>query len=100
MPDDNAKPQAEHNPFDKRGVVSCDEESWMQDRIRTAMRMAIAVHDSQRVHADERQFEDALDGIANGTAVEIVKTLGLETEGTNLDLRVNGDAHLLWEGDD
>lgn len=74
--------------------VTCDQEVWMQDRIRTAIRMSRAIDDARRVGADSRQVEDAIDGLVNGTAVEIINHLGLTTEGENLRLRGDRDDHL------
>lgn len=85
------------NPYTKSGVVTCDQEVWLQDRVRTAMRMASAIKDEQRVMADDRIVEDALDGVTNGTVVEIINILGLETEGVNLDLKNDRDRSIRHE---
>lgn len=79
---------------DERTTVTVDQEAWLQDRIYTAINMAIAIDAERGVGADERQAEDAIEGIVNGTAVEIVNTLNLTTEGENLRLRGDRDSHL------
>ncbi len=68
-----------------RQTVNCDRECWVKDRILTAMRMALAVKREQRVRADDDLTDCALEGIANGAAVEIIHTLGMEPEYVNLD---------------
>jgi len=65
-------------------TVNCDLECWVQARIRTAVRMALAVKSERFVRADDDILECALDGIVNGAAVEIIHTLGMEPEWVNL----------------
>jgi len=56
----------------------------VKDRIMTAIRMAASVRREAGVRADDAALQSALDGIANGTAVEIIRTLGMEPEFVNL----------------
>lgn len=79
-----------------RERVTADQEVWMKDRIHTAIEMGIQIEKQRSVGADERQVEDAIDGIVNGTAVEILNHLNLETEGANLRLRHRRDNHLQY----
>lgn len=94
----DSRDDSEDSPYTKNGIVTADEEVWIQDRIRTAIRMGMAVESERRVGADGRQVEDAIDGIVNGTAVEIINHLDVETEGANLRLRANRDSHLQTDG--
>ena len=68
----------------KREKVSCDQECWVKDRIRDAIRMATALRVNKGVRANEHAYNMALNGIIEGQAIEIIKTLGLEPEYTNL----------------
>jgi hypothetical protein len=65
-------------------IVDCDRECWVKDRIMTAIRMAASVRQEAGVRADDAALQSALDGIANGTAVEIIRTLGMEPAFVNL----------------
>lgn len=47
-------------------------------RIRTALRMGIMLRDAQKQSSDNVVLECALDGVVNGAAVEIIRSLGLE----------------------
>lgn len=71
----------ESNP---REVVGPDQEVWIRERILTAMKMALAIRNERRVEADTPAMSCALEGIANGTAVEIVGILGMEPSYENL----------------
>lgn len=68
----------------KHPVVTCDQECWVQDRIATAIRMAIDLHRARKVAADDPAFEYALAGVIEGTAIEVVRELGLEPCFVNL----------------
>lgn len=74
----------EANMSEPRKLVGCDQESWIKSRIQTAIRMALAVKREHHVRADDDLMDGALDGIANGTAVEIIHILGMEPEWINL----------------
>jgi hypothetical protein len=67
-----------------RATASCDQEVWVRERILTAIRMALAINAQLGVRADENISVSAIDGIANGAAVEIIRILNLEPEFTNL----------------
>jgi hypothetical protein len=67
-----------------RKKATCDQEAWVKDRIRTAVRLALAMHKEPMVLADQRTFVDAIDGIVNGTAIEILYMLGHEPSYINL----------------
>jgi len=64
--------------------VNCDEEACLKDRIYTAIRMALAVRAERKVSADDDSYSFGLDGIVNGTAKEILFTLGLEPSYVNI----------------
>lgn len=71
--------EATSNP---RPVVNCDNEVWIKEIVLTAMRMAVSIHTTNRGRAPLVQC--GFDGIANGAAVEIIHTLGMEPEYINL----------------
>lgn len=62
----------------KRKKVSCDQECWVKERIRDAIRMATALRENKGVQANEHAYNMALNGIVEGQSIEIIKTLGLE----------------------
>jgi hypothetical protein len=78
--------EAAQNAAPQRPVANCDQEAWVQDRILTAMKMAISLHKERRVGADLHALDYGLRGIAEGTAIEVIRTLGMEPEGVNLRL--------------
>ncbi len=65
-------------------AVGPDQECWVRDRIMTALRMALAISREKRVCADKTILDSALDGIANGAAVEVIGHLGLRPGYRNL----------------
>lgn len=65
-------------------VATCDQEVWVKQRILTAMRMAIALDANLQVGADTDLAESGIEGVANGCAVEVIRTLGMRPEYTNL----------------
>jgi len=70
--------------IETRRKITPDQEVWVKERIKAAIRMALALNEKVKVHADRRAFEYGLDGIAEGAAVEISQTLGLELPFANL----------------
>ena len=68
----------------ERRIANCDQEAWVQERIHTAMKMGIALWLAQRVGADKPSYEYGLRGIAEGAAIEVIRTLGMEPAGVNL----------------
>lgn len=56
----------------------------VKDRIQAAMALAAAVQQAQWCAADQHAVDCALEGIANGTAVEIISTLGWQPKFVNL----------------
>jgi hypothetical protein len=67
-----------------RRVVNADQEVWVAARIRAAIRMAIALSREAYVGADGPLFRQAVRGLAEGAAVEIIHTLDLEPSYVNL----------------
>lgn len=65
-------------------TVGPDEEVWVRQRIETALKMAIAAFRETKVRADSPTMASALDGIANGAAVEVIRCLGLQPGYVNL----------------
>ena len=72
------------NKRNDKNEMSCDQEVWVKQCILTAMRMAIRLDRETRVRADEHCRDAGLEGIANGAAVEIGFTLGIEPGFVNL----------------
>ena len=68
---------------DKKKVTP-DQESWIKERVKTAIQMALALDKSRKVHADHRTYEYGLDGIAEGVSLEIIRLLNLEPSFVNL----------------
>lgn len=88
-PKNQAEP-AQSAEWRERPLVNPDQESWVVDRILTAMRMALRSRDAKWVDADENILWSAMEGIANGAAIEIIDTLGMRTEFVNLR-RINNE---------
>ena len=65
-------------------TVGPDQEVWVRERIETAIRMGISAYRQTRVRADAPALSSAIDGIANGAAVEVIRTLGLTPGYVNL----------------
>ncbi len=64
--------------------VGCDQEIMVRSRIETGIRMGIAAYRATRVRADAPAMASAINGIANGVAVEVIQTLGLQPSYANL----------------
>jgi hypothetical protein len=64
--------------------VDCDREVWVMNSINAAIRMALAVKKECRVGADEQACQEAIRGIIEGTAIEIIRTLGMEPSYVNI----------------
>lgn len=75
-------PQA--NSQSVRKVATCDQEAWVKARIETAIKMGISARALKTCGADEVILNSAIEGIVNGASVEIIHTLGMEPEYTNL----------------
>jgi hypothetical protein len=65
-------------------TVGPDQESWVKQRIETAIQMGIAAYRATHVRADAPALSSAINGIANGVAVEVIRTLGLKPGYVNL----------------
>ena len=64
--------------------VSIDQEVWVKAQVKTAIRAALFLSWAQQVQADQGTIMCGIDGIANGAAVEIIRTLGMEPPFVNL----------------
>ncbi len=73
--------QAAYTPPPK---ANADQESWVKARIKTAVRAALFLSWAQEVRADQDIVMCGIDGIANGAAVEIIRTLGMDPSYVNL----------------
>ena len=65
-------------------IANCDQEAWVMSRIYSVIRMAGVLRDNRKVDADDPLYKSAIDGLVNGAAYEIVRTLGMEPEYTNI----------------
>ena len=81
---DNASAGQQQNFRKPRERVNADQEVWIKQQVLTAIRTARAVERACRVRADQPILDCAIDGIANGAAIEIIHTLDMEPEYTNL----------------
>ena len=61
-----------------------DQEAWVRTRISNAVRMGAALELQRGSAATDLPFKLALAGIIDGTAIEIIKTLGGEPCYVNL----------------
>ncbi|MCD6148981.1 hypothetical protein J7J18_06445 [bacterium] len=68
-------------------VVTSDQEVWVKERIRTAIQMAMSLKQARKVQADHYAYTYGLDGVIEGTALEIIHLLGLEPSYVNLRRR-------------
>lgn len=71
-------------PEPDRPVVNCDQEAWLLARLRTLVRMATVLQQERRVVADNLLQKYGFEGILQGTAIEIIHSLGLEPGYVNL----------------
>lgn len=102
----NSQHPADVAAANARPKATCDQEVWVKDRIKTAIEMALAVKKCARVGADEPLLTSATEGIVNGAAVEIIRTLGMQPEFKNLRdpsavvtmVQVGSSAFTPWTG--
>lgn len=67
-------------------LATADQESWVRETIRAAMRMAVALDRKTRVSRHDEGLRDyGYLGIANGAAVEIMCTMGHPPSYSNID---------------
>lgn len=71
--------------------ASPDQESWVRKRILAAINMGLAMRQQVQTGADEPAFLAGLNGIAQGAAVEVIHTLGMEPCYVNLPKSPTGD---------
>ena len=82
--DDQQEVAGQQEAADDRKVVGCDDEVHLQNQIRTAIRMAIAVTKEARVRADHDARDYGIDGIIEGAAREIILLLGMRPGYVNI----------------
>jgi hypothetical protein len=61
-----------------------DQEALLSQRLRTCLRMALVLRSAQKTGADATLLECAMDGLINGSVVEIARSLGFEPCFVNL----------------
>ena len=64
--------------------VTADQEAWLKKSLWTLVRLIKTCEDQRRVGADDTIVSHAIDGAVNGTAIEIIKTLGKSPSYANL----------------
>lgn len=73
--------QCTGNSCDPRQVVNCDREAWVKQSINSAIMLGIEIA-KQRTRFPV--FESSIEGVVNGTSIEIIRILGMEPEFVNL----------------
>lgn len=71
---ENVGQQAAQEP-----IAGADREVWVRNQVLTAMEMALALRAQRQVRADEDAFQGGMRGVAEGAAIEILRTLGFST---------------------
>lgn len=74
MPDGSIKECAKKT--DVNNVITPDQEVWIKCRIATAINIAYAAYKNSHCRADDGIAEGAINGVINGAAIEIIRTLG------------------------
>ena len=69
---------------DPRQVVGPDQEVWVRQRLYTMLQMAFDLQRGRSVAADDPAFQSGINGLINGTAVEVIHTLGMRPGYENL----------------
>jgi len=80
--DEEVKPDGGRT--DTREVVGLDQEVWVRQRLYTMLQMAFDLQRARTVQADDPAFQSAINGLLNGTAVEVIHTLGMRPGYENL----------------
>ena len=80
--DTNCAQQDEARRFKR--IVGPDQEVWVKNQILTAITAAFLVVQAKKVRADSDVIMSGIEGIANGAAVEIIRTLDMEPGFVNL----------------
>ena len=78
MEETTVGPNAMDPNYKPDNLITCDQEAWVLARLRTLTIMENALRTSEQCGADETAGRCALKGAINGTAIEIIHTLGLE----------------------
>ena len=68
----------------ERQKVNCDQEAWLKNSLKAAIFMAFSIRSRA---PDGPLFEEAIDGLINGAAIEIIDDLGLEPSYSNIRAR-------------
>ena len=68
----------------KPEIVGPDQEAWVQDRLRTLVLAVLNLREAKKVRADQIAFDYGVSGLVQGTAIEIIRTLGKEPGFVNL----------------
>ena len=78
LPPPGQGPAQTQQPPARRLLARQDQEELVVQRIRSAIRMGIMMRDAQKQASDNVLLECALDGVVNGAAVEIIRSLNME----------------------
>lgn len=72
------------NAAESSKKANCDQEAWVKRTIFKALLMAVSI---SRISNTGQIYLGALDGIAEGAAIEVIRDLGMEPEFANLKRR-------------
>ncbi len=72
------------NAAPERDKVDCDTEAWIQDRLETLVKMTLLLRAGREGGADAPAFQAGIKGLIQGTAIEIIRTMGREPGYVNL----------------
>lgn len=64
--------------------LDCDRAAWLLDRLEKLAEVAVTVHTTRQVGADEETIRSAIRGAIRGTAREVCRLMGFKP-GVNLE---------------
>ncbi len=84
MTDTSPDPQESRALAQPKFMAGPDQEAWVKDRIRDAINMAMAIRENSGPRANEFALRYGVEGVIEGTAIEIIRTLDGQPEFVNL----------------
>lgn len=73
--------------------ITCDEEAWLYNSLSGLVRQTLALNRNAINRADEHTFDAAVSGAIDGTILEILHTLGIDSDYVNIP---NPRKHRRW----
>jgi hypothetical protein len=64
-----------------KGEITCDQMAWLKDDMRKAIHTAISIRANS---LDNRVFEATIDGLVEGTLIEMLDIINVKPDYTNL----------------